>query len=359
MGPNVNSDYSDHTPLVPIQDSILFFTSRRPLKSSSIKDLKDEFDENIYVSNRAEAGWTAATPVDGDVNGLLNDATVGLKADASEMLFFRTSRDLESSDLWTANFNKNKWKVGKKLASPINSKAIENSASMNIDGGVYYVSSDRPGGFGGFDIYRIVRFGNGDLSEPQNLGSAVNGPYDEISPFILPDERTLYFSSNGPSSIGGFDFFKSEHIRDTIWSQPVNLARPLCTTDDDMHISISWSGGLAYFSRPKADNLGDIDLFKANLPGFNVSANIVRIQLESYEGQEVEAAMFLPDFSETTGIYNVNENGEIIIVMFPGEMGILEIIGSETGAIERELEYQPHEGIWETSIEIDLNPDAE
>ena len=119
MGVNVNSDYSDHSPLIPIEDSILYFTSRRPMKSSSIKDLKDEYDENIYVSNRTEEGWSSALPVEGDVNGILNDATVGLKADASEMLFFRTSIDLESSDLWTAYFNNSKWKVGKKLPAPI------------------------------------------------------------------------------------------------------------------------------------------------------------------------------------------------------------------------------------------------
>lgn len=354
---SINSDFIEHTPLVSYDDSVLFYTSRRPISKSSITDLNQQFDENIFYSVRDEYGWQTAQALPGDINGALNDATVALSPGSDEMLVFKTNRNLESSDLWLAEFNANEWELKSKLKAPINSKFVENSASFNRNSNTYYISSDRPGGYGGFDLYRIVRFGNGDLSEPQNMGPEINSEYDEISPFLLPDGQTLFFSSNGINSIGGFDIFKSKRLLNEAWSEPENLGRPICTTGDDLHINVSWKGGSAYFSRARSPLTGNLDIAHANLPGFNISANVLRVKIENVIGiQNIEVTMFSDDFSETLGIYSPNENGEFIIVLLPGDIGILEILHEDFEPLEVKIEYDDEEeGIVEIPLSVELD----
>jgi hypothetical protein len=306
----VNSDYSEHTPLISMDDSTLYFTSRRPIDTKAVMDFNDEYDENIYQVRKTENGWTNAEPLPGNINQLLNEATVALRPNGQEMIVFKTTRDLESSDLWTAIQKGNEWRLDKKLGTPINSKYVENSAALNTQGNVIYVSSDRPGGFGGFDLYRVIRFGNGDLSEPQNLGSGINSEYNEIAPFLLPDDKTLYYSSDNLKSMGGYDVFKTTSINDTTWSEPMGVGNPLNTTADDLHIAVSWKSGQAYFIRPKQNNLGDFDICTSNMPGFNIKANVYLGHIADYSAEDYpEVALFSEDFSETKGIYNVNERG--------------------------------------------------
>lgn len=356
LGPEVNTEFAEHTPLISYDNETLFFTSRRPFGDNSITDLTGQFDENIYQTNHTELGWIDAFPLPGSINDDLNDATVALSPGADEMLVFKTKRDLASSDLWLAMLDGSEWKLNNRLETPINSKFIENSASYNRNTNIYYISSDRPGGYGGFDIYRIVRFGNGDLSEPQNLGPEINSEYDEISPFLLPDGQTLYFSSNGERSIGGFDIFMSKSLLNDNWTEPENLGRPICTTGDDLHINVSWKGGVAYFTRAQSALSGNLDIVRSNLPGFDISANVFRVKFENVIGNKnIDVSMFTDDFSEMIGTYSPNQNGEFIIVLLPGERGILEILHDDFEPFEVELEYDDEEdGIVEIPLSVEL-----
>ncbi|GAB5538733.1 MAG: hypothetical protein Salg2KO_08360 [Salibacteraceae bacterium] len=355
MGESINSIYAEHTPLISGDESVLYFTSRRPMNESSVLGFSGQYDENIYYSRSLAPNWDVAQPINGSVNGLLNEATAAIGFDAREMLVFRTSHDLESSDIWLAVEHENKWKWKSRLGKSINSDFIEQSATWTSDKNVFYFSSNRPGGYGGFDLYRTVQFANGEFSLPQNLGPSINTEFDEISPYLLADDRTLYFSSNGLKSIGGFDFFRSNRIGDTLWSEPENLGYPLNSTGDDYQITVSWQGGDVYFSRGKEEDIGDLDIYKSRLPGFNLSANVYKMVIADYMPEiEYEITLWSEDFSETLGYFYPNDRGEFIVVMMPSEVALLEVLAPDFQTVEIPLNYIPGEGVQEFSETIYL-----
>jgi hypothetical protein len=129
----------------------------------------------------------------------------------------------------------------------LNTEAWEPHITSSADGRYKYFSSDREGGFGGRDIYRITKLPNGKWSAPMNLGPTINSAYDEDSPFISIDNKTLYFSHNGEKSIGGFDVFISVmNDENQSWSDPINLGVPLNSTGDDIYYTTT-SNGLTGF----------------------------------------------------------------------------------------------------------------
>lgn len=164
-----------------------------------------EFDDNIYPSS--------------------------LNGDGTELYLCRL--DDYGGDVYFSKLENEKWSPAKKLDAPVNSRFWESHASISPDGNTLYFSSNRNEGYGGLDIYKTTKEANGKWSEPKNLGATINTERDEHTPFICDNEKTLYFSSRGHNSIGGFDIFRSEKTNSE-WSSPVNLSYPLNTTDDDI-----------------------------------------------------------------------------------------------------------------------------
>jgi Tol biopolymer transport system component len=141
-----------------------------------------------------------------------------------------------------------------KLPQNINTSGWEPSASFSSDEKMLFFTSDREGGKGGTDIYSIKKLPNGEWALPQNLGEAINTPYDEDSPYLHPDGKTLYFSSNGHNTMGGFDIFTSKWDEETQkWSVPENVGYPINTPHDDLHFSWSADGRRVYFSSIRPD----------------------------------------------------------------------------------------------------------
>lgn len=327
LGEHINSVYTEHTPLISADDSALYFTSRRPRSSNTLKDLNGEFDENIFYTQRVGEKWSEPKEIEGNINDILNEATVALVAD--EMVVFKTTRNLESSDLWIASLTSNgEWKLKSKLSPSLNSKWVEGGFASNTNGDVFIISSDRPGGFGGMDLYRIMRFGNGDFSEPQNLGSNINTGFDETSPHLLLDDRTLYFASNRPESMGGFDVFKTTFSGDTNFGVIENIGYPLNTTRDDLHLNVSSQTGRVYFTRSKEEHSADYDIYSSNLPGFNLKATIYKYQVignNTSNFNDAEVVLLKNNYSKTLGRYRINEDGLFTVVLLPNESGILKI----------------------------------
>src|SRR5690606_10655054 len=138
------------------------------------------------------------------------------------------------------------WSKPKPLSKEINTKYHESSASLGPDGRTLYFVSDRPGGVGGRDIWVAYKDSKGRWKEVRNIRE-LNTPYDEEAVFIHPDGRTLYFSSKGHNTMGGYDIFKSTY-KDGYWSKPENLGVPINTADDDLYFVLASSGQRAYFS---------------------------------------------------------------------------------------------------------------
>ena len=255
VGPEINSSYSDYGPVVSADESTLLFTSRRPQANGAKDPDGDGYYEDIYQAQRNGTRWRTATNLGAPVNTSGHDATVGLAPDGQRLLVYE---DENGGDLFESNLDGTAWSKPDRLPARINSKYHESSAAYSPDGRYLYFVSDKPeGGHGGRDIYRVELNGK---AIPENLGTAINTPYGEEAVFLMPDGKTLYFSSEGHNSMGGYDIFKST-FENGKWSEPQNLGWPINTPDDDVFFVTSASGRHGYYSADRTGGLGGKDIY--------------------------------------------------------------------------------------------------
>ncbi len=267
LGGVLNSEYADFSPVISVDENALFFTSRRLRPDSSNSELIDEatgdYLEDIYVSYRNRDGvWQEPELL--NINTESHTATVNVSADGQQLFIYKDNNGVGS--LFTSQLVGETWTDPELLGSNINSNSWESHAAMTADGNTLYFVSDRTGGFGGRDIYRVVKLPNGNWSKALALGPTINTPYDEDACFVHPDGRTLYFASTGHNSMGGFDIFYSQMGEDGEWSKPVNVGYPLNTVDDDIFFVTSADGRRAYYSSRQEGGFGEKDLYMVDLP---------------------------------------------------------------------------------------------
>jgi len=198
--------------------------------------------------------WIKATNIGPSLNTKRHDATVGLSPDGQQIIIYK------EGDLFYSSSNGNNWNEPVAFTKQINSKFWEPSASISADNKAIYFTSDRKEGFGGSDIWMIKKLPDGEWGIAQNLGSSVNTKYDEDAPFIHPDNKTLYYSSMGHNTMGGYDIFKSTLNIDNSWSPPVNMNYPINTTGDDIYLVLTGDGKHGYFSSFRKGDL-EIKIF--------------------------------------------------------------------------------------------------
>jgi outer membrane protein OmpA-like peptidoglycan-associated protein len=213
---------------------------------------------------------------------------------------------VNGGDIFVSYFKDGVWTKPVDDIKGLNTKYKEPSATISANRKTIYFSSDRPGGYGGLDIYRIDQDKDGNWSEPVNLGSVINTEYDEDGPFIAPDGKTLYFSSNGHNNMGGYDVFSSKFNPKTKkWQEPVNLGFPINSPNDDIYFVIAGDRRTAYYASAKKNGFGDKDIYEIELDttyitqplyvvemGTNAPANLIAIK----EGH--------PDFTSPLPIKN-------------------------------------------------------
>ena len=209
LGNTINSPYAEYVPLITPDESLLYFTSRREGSTGNLKDAYNNYYEDVYVSQKTEDGkWGTPKNMGAPINTNSHDACVALSFDGNQMIIYRTAADLLTGDLYISRVGFDGWTNPEKLGPEINTPFIETSACFSSDTSVIYFSSNKPGGLGGKDIYRIKKLPNGRWSMPMNLGPSINTDKDEDSPFLHPDATTLYFSSKGHNTMGEYDVFK-------------------------------------------------------------------------------------------------------------------------------------------------------
>lgn len=269
LGPNINTNAPEYSPLISADESMLLFTSRRPDTYGGGIDPEDNlYFEDIYVSYNDGKRWSVAKNLGKPLNTKNNDATVGLAPDGTQLFTFNGK--INNGDIYVSKLKGSEWTApdDKPMKKYINTEYHETSASFSFDGKTMYFVSDREGGFGGHDIwvshwdYDKERWG-----PPRNLGSVVNTEYDEEGVFMHPDGRTLYFSSCGHNSMGGYDVFKTVMNDDGTWSKPENLGYPVNTPDDDLFFVMSGSGKHGYYSSAAEDSYGDLDIYMITFRG--------------------------------------------------------------------------------------------
>lgn len=265
MGSGINSKYPDYSPVISLDGKALYFTSRRPWKNDETEKFRDpllnNYPEDIYISYRDEKGnWNEPKRLE-FCEPSKNEATIAVNSDQKRIYVYEDlvgGGDIFFSELKTKIFQRTE----QLMIEGVNTKYWETHITVTIDGLNMYFTSDRPGGFGGRDIYRIVKLPDGTWSEPMNLGPTINTPYDEDAPFIGSDNKTLYYASNGPESIGGFDIFLTVRDDNNKWSSPVNMGYPINSTGDDIFFTTTIDGSKGYFTSFRLDGSGDKDIYE-------------------------------------------------------------------------------------------------
>lgn len=265
LGEQINSSAPDYAPIVSLDGGALYFTSRRlrPDKSNEgIKEpYKNQYLEDVYVAYRKDQdNWEEPELLDLCLPER-NEATVAVSTD--ERLIYVYKDDEGNGDIFYSEFEDSEFKKLKPIeAEGVNTEAWEPHLTVSPDGKYKYFSSDREGGYGGRDIYRLVKLPNGDWSAPQNLGPTINTEHDEDSPFISVDNKTLYYSHNGELSMGGFDVFVSVMGDDQEWSDPINLGVPLNSMGDDIYYTTTADGLTGYLSSFRRNGNGEKDIYE-------------------------------------------------------------------------------------------------
>jgi outer membrane protein OmpA-like peptidoglycan-associated protein len=262
MGSAINSPQEDFAPVLTVDENEIVFTTRRQEDNTS-PDVADDnkYYEDIFVATRDGGSWKAAKNIGPPINTKYNDSNLTLSPDGS--LLFIYSDEGNGDILVSEKKGNGSWGEPTPLPGIINSSYREASVTITADENTLYFVSERPGGYGGSDLYVCTKDSKGEWSRVKNLGPKINTELDEDGPFISYDAKTLYFSSEAHKSMGGFDIFKSELLsaEKNEWSDPENIGYPINTTDDDIYFSISKDGKRSYYSSIRNEGQGYTDIY--------------------------------------------------------------------------------------------------
>jgi len=263
LGPEVNSIYSEHSPVISGDEGTLIFTSKREGNTGSRMTDDGQYFEDIYISTFDGKKYSQAKQISTSINTPGHDASIGLSFDGSKLFIYRD--DNGDGNIYMSIRTGDDWGVPEKMPSVIDSKYRETHASMSLDQSEIYFTSNRKGGYGGLDIYRVRRLPNGNWSKAQNLGPDINTPYDEEGPYLHPDGTSLYFASKGHNTMGGYDIFVSYVDENGKWSKPENIGYPINTPDDNIYYVPSVDGRRAYYASYANNSIGNYDIFRIDL----------------------------------------------------------------------------------------------
>lgn len=258
LGPNVNTPDYEYFPVLTADGQTLVFT-RNKRRSAGM-----DFQEDFYISFLDSDGkWGVAMNLGEPINTDDNEGAQTITADGQQLFFTGCNRKggMGSCDIYRSVREGRSWSHPENLGAPVNSNKWESQPSISSDGKTLYFSSNRAGGKGESDIY-VTRLGaNGQWTEPANLGDSINTEGAEETPFIHPDGRTLFYTSNGHVGMGGKDIYVVRLKDDGTWGTPKNLGYPINTHKDEMGLFVDATGSLAYFASDREGGKGKLDIY--------------------------------------------------------------------------------------------------
>ena len=261
VGGVINGKYSEYAPVISADESVMMFTSTREGSVGGVLAPNGEYFEDIYESRHINGQWTTPKNMGEPINTGTHDACIALAPRGDELFIYKDKKE----DIYYSKKRGDGWSKPKSMGDNINTKYSELSISVTEDEKTVYFSSNRPGGYGGFDIYMSKMDKNGDWGPAINLGPMINTGTDEDSPFISVDGEALYFSSRGHETMGGYDIFIS-FLEDGKWTDPVNIGYPINTSQDDIYFVLSADGKHGYYASGKEGGRGGKDIYMITMP---------------------------------------------------------------------------------------------
>ncbi|WP_075591095.1 tetratricopeptide repeat protein [Labilibacter marinus] len=316
LGPVINTEFDEHSPIVNVVEDLLLFTSNRETEVS-YKKPGGLYNENVYYSLWRDKKWITTRAL--GINTAGNNATIGISPDGGTLLIYQN--DGIVGNIYTSKLKNDKWGELEKLPSPINTMANETHASFSMDGNTLFFTSDRIGGFGGKDIYKVSKLPSGEWGKVINLGDEVNTIFDEESPYVHPKGGILYFSSEGHNSMGGFDIFKAACDEEGTWGGVENIGYPINTPFDDLFFAPTIDEQRVYYASKRDDGFGGSDIYLIEFTGDHPNAlTVVGGFVFMPDGEPAENAKLVvydAKTKEKVGVYRPSPNNGKYIFIIP------------------------------------------
>ncbi len=271
LGEKINSVYRESNPSITADGNTLIFTTCRPENVGGLIDQENGvYFQDVWISERDSISkeWQEAEPIGGEINTKEHDACVSISPDGKVIFIYKS---VGGGNIYYSRVKKDgTWREPLPVEGSVNSSYFETSACITNDKKEMYFISERPQkGLGNGDIWVAKKSGGSfTYKEAANLKS-LNTVDDENSVFIHPNGQTLFFSSNGKGSIGGYDIFKSDFTNGA-WSAPVNLGYPINTTGDEVGFTITADGNTAYLTARRENTIGDFDIYTVDLTNYEL-----------------------------------------------------------------------------------------
>ena len=268
VGDGVNTGFDEYWPSLSVDENVLVFTRQIPINPDKPSRSQESMHEDLFVSFRnPETGkYDQAIPMPGNVNTRLNEGAQCVSADGKTVVITACNRPggVGSCDLYIMFLKNGKWTEPQNLFT-VNSASWDSNPSLSADGRTIYFSSGRAGGYGKTDLWKAEIDRNGNAKNPPvNLGPVINTEYEELSPFIHPDGKTLYFASNGFPGMGDFDLYYSRMGEDNKWKNPVNVGYPINTNGEERSLIVNAKGDIAMFASSTTKR--DLDIYYFEIP---------------------------------------------------------------------------------------------
>lgn len=340
VGEGINTGDIEHSPVVSQDGKTMMFTSRHYFENGNGEEEDDEFKEQILISTKDENGdWSKPLEFDHNLNG--HDATVQLFDEDSKLLIYRNTG---AGDLYISESTGDGW-LDPEPFNEVNTQWNERDAYISADGNTVVFSSSfqSDNHDGTTDLFIMTKEGSGKWSNPISIGDNINTKFDENAPFVSTDGKVLFFSSNGHSSMGGYDVFKCLYDEATeSWSDPINLGYPLNTPGDDIYFYYSnannWSG---YFSSYRREGFGEKDIYEVTFVPNVFVKGTVKYSNTGELVKNVHVEFIANGEVEVMSSDNVNESEEgkyIVNVLADNSYSIL--VKSESGQTLATFEYE-------------------
>lgn len=264
-GAGINSSDDEYSEVISPDGRTIYFASRRQQKGSAKRNKDTRYDENIFMSVHDSAGWSPAILAGKDITTKFCEAPLYITPEANRMYLYAGYEN--DGDIKVSTNRKGKWRTPEKLAFPVNSGATETSFCIAPSGEeIYFVSESPKGNLGGRDIYYSKKLNKRKWSKPINAGTIINTPYDEESVRFSAGGDTLWFSSKGHNSIGGYDIFYSVKNAAGEWDSVKNIGCPVNTPWDEVFFNpVPSEGNAFYFASNRKGGMGGLDIYKVKI----------------------------------------------------------------------------------------------
>ncbi len=318
LGPQINTPQREYFPSITVEDELVYTVQLQAGQRGQ---------EDLYSSQFQEGAWQKGSPLP-NINTAENEGAQSISADGKLLVFTVCNRpnDFGSCDLYYARKVNGRWTAPQNMGAPINTGNWESQPSIGPNAQTLYFVRGGARGQGHKDLYKATLQPDGRWGTPQPI-EELNTLYDEGSPSIHPDGKTLYFSSQGHPGMGGYDLFVARLQADGTWSAPTNLGYPINTSEQEEALAVSRQGTLAYLASNRTGGFGSMDLYSFELPEAARPSAVTYIKgrvIHAHTQQPLSAQVELVDLATQEVIAQVRtpKHGQFMVCLPTGEYGL-------------------------------------